>query len=46
MTVAIDFDAELKQLTATMHTIEQVLDLPAMKSEIAELTEQSSAPDF
>ena len=41
-----DFDAEIKQLQATMHTIEQVLDLDAMKREIAELTEQSSTPDF
>ena len=29
-----------------MHTIEQVLDLDTMKREIADLTEQSSAPDF
>ena len=41
-----DFDAEIKQLQATMHAIEQVLDLDAMNRDIAELTEQSSTPDF
>ena len=41
-----DFDAEIKQLQATMHTIEQVLDLDAMKTEIAQLSEQSATPDF
>lgn len=41
-----DYDAEIKQLTATMHTIEQVLDLPAMEREIVELGEQVAAPDL
>ena len=41
-----DFDAELKQLQATMHTIEQVLDLDAMKAEIADLETQVAAPDL
>ncbi len=41
-----DFDAEIKQLQATMHTIEQVLDLGAMRAEIAELGEQVAAPDL
>jgi peptide chain release factor 2 len=41
-----DFDAELKQLQATMHTIEQVLDLPAIRREIAALGDQVSAPDL
>ena len=41
-----DFDAELKQLQATMHTIEQVLDLGKMKAEIASLEEQVGAPDL
>ncbi len=41
-----DFDAELKQLQATMHTIEQVLDLDAMRTEIADLGEQVAAPDL
>ena len=41
-----DFDAEIKQLSATMHTIEQVLDLVAMRTEIADLGEQVAAPDL
>ncbi|MFN8194451.1 MAG: peptide chain release factor 2 [Nocardioidaceae bacterium] len=41
-----DFDAELKQLQATMHTIEQVLDLGAIRAEIADLGEQVAAPDL
>jgi peptide chain release factor 2 len=41
-----DYDAEIKQLQATMHTIEQVLDVPAMRKEIAELGEQVAAPDL
>ena len=41
-----DFDTEIKQLQATMHTIEQVLDLPRMRAEIAELGVQVAAPDL
>ncbi|MGL5824532.1 MAG: peptide chain release factor 2 [Nocardioides sp.] len=41
-----DVDTEIKQLQATMHTIEQVLDLPAIRAEIAELGVQVSAPDL
>jgi peptide chain release factor 2 len=41
-----DFDADIKQLQATMHTIEQVLDLGAMRAEIATLGEQVAAPDL
>ena len=41
-----DFDTEIKHLTATMHTIGQVLDLDGMRAEIAELGEQVSAPDL
>ncbi|MDN5743770.1 MAG: peptide chain release factor 2 [Nocardioidaceae bacterium] len=39
-----DYDSEIKQLTATMHTIEQVLDLSKMESEIADLEGQVAAP--
>jgi peptide chain release factor 2 len=42
----LDFDAEIKQLQATMHTIEQVLDLDSMRAEIATLQDQVSAPDL
>jgi peptide chain release factor 2 len=41
-----DFDTEIKQLQATLKTIEQVLDLGAMRAEIAELGEQVAAPDL
>jgi len=41
-----DFDTEIKQLQATLHTVEQVLDLEAMKAEIADLQEQVAAPDL
>jgi peptide chain release factor 2 len=41
-----DFESEIKQLSATMHTIEQVLDLPAMQREIDDLGVQVAAPDL
>jgi peptide chain release factor 2 len=41
-----DFDVEIKQLRATMKTIGQVLDLDAMRREIADLGEQVAAPDL
>ncbi|ABL80778.1 bacterial peptide chain release factor 2 (bRF-2) [Nocardioides sp. JS614] len=41
-----DYDTEIKQLQATMHTIEQVLDLETMRAEIADLGEQVAAPDL
>ena len=41
-----DFDTQIKQLQATMHTIEQVLDIDAMRKEIADLADQVAAPDL
>jgi len=41
-----DYDSEIKQLSATMHTIEQVLDLPGMQREIEDLGVQVAAPDL
>src|SRR5690242_12173198 len=41
-----EYDTEIKQLIATMHTIEQVLDLPGMRSEIDDLGVQVAAPDL
>ena len=41
-----DYDSEIKQLQATMHTIAQVLDLDGMRAEIADLGEQVAAPDL
>lgn len=41
-----DFDTEIKQLQATLKTIEQVLDIDSMRREIADLGEQVAAPDL
>jgi peptide chain release factor 2 len=41
-----DFDAEIKQLQATLGSIEKVLDLDNMREEIADLGEQVAAPDL
>ena len=41
-----DIETQIKQLQATMRTIEQVLDVDDMRTEIAELGEQVSAPDL
>ncbi|WP_182524041.1 peptide chain release factor 2 [Nocardioides dongkuii] len=41
-----DYDVEIKQLQATMRTIEQVLDIDGMRREIADLGEQVAAPDL
>ncbi|MDX6326903.1 MAG: peptide chain release factor 2 [Nocardioidaceae bacterium] len=41
-----DYDTRIKQLQATMHTIEQVMDLERIRREIAELGEQVAAPDL
>ncbi|GAC1384307.1 MAG: peptide chain release factor 2 [Marmoricola sp.] len=43
---ARDYDSEIKQLQATMETIGKVLDLDAMRAEIARLGEQVAAPDL
>ncbi len=42
----IDYDAEIKQLQATMKTIGQVLNIDRMRTEIADLSEQVAAPDL
>jgi peptide chain release factor 2 len=41
-----DFDAEIKQLRATMKTIGQVLDLDRMRAEIADLGTKVAAPEL
>jgi peptide chain release factor 2 len=41
-----DFETQIKQLQATMQTIEQVLDVEDMRKEIAELGDQVAAPDL
>lgn len=42
----IDFAEQLKELSATLTSIEKVLDLDAMRAEIADLQEQVGAPDL
>ena len=41
-----DIETQIKQLQATMHTIEQVLDLDAIRAEIDQLGEEVAAPDL
>lgn len=41
-----DYDVQIKQVRATMRTIEQVLDLDSMNREIADLQEQVASPDL
>ncbi|MCW2496521.1 peptide chain release factor 2 [Jatrophihabitans sp.] len=41
-----DLPAELKELSATLASIEAVLDLPAMHAELSDLEAQAAAPDL
>ena len=43
---ASDLSAELSELSATLGSIEKVLDPDAMRDQIAELEQQASAPDL
>ncbi len=43
---ADDYTEELKELDATLHSIETVLDLDALRRELADLNEQAAAPDL
>jgi peptide chain release factor 2 len=42
----VDVPAELKELNATLVSIESVVDLAAMRAELADLEQQASAPDL
>jgi peptide chain release factor 2 len=44
--VTLDPPAELKELSGTLSSIEAVLDLDAMRRELAELQEQAAQPDL
>ncbi|HYN55784.1 MAG TPA: PCRF domain-containing protein, partial [Motilibacterales bacterium] len=44
--MALDFSAATGELETTLSSIETVLDLPAMRSEVGELEAQASAPDL
>jgi peptide chain release factor 2 len=42
----VDHSEDLKSLDSTMGSIESVLDLPRIRADIADLTEQAAAPDL
>jgi peptide chain release factor 2 len=42
----VDVPAELKELSATLASIESVVDLPALHGELTDLEQQASAPDL
>jgi peptide chain release factor 2 len=42
----VDVPAELKELSATLSSIEAVVDLARLRGEVAELEQQASAPDL
>jgi peptide chain release factor 2 len=42
----VDVPAELKELSATLASIEAVVDLDALRREVADLEQQASAPDL
>ncbi|WP_431842345.1 peptide chain release factor 2 [Calidifontibacter indicus] len=44
--MAVDFPAELKDLRTTMESVREVTDLESLKKQIADLEEQSAAPDL
>jgi peptide chain release factor 2 len=44
--MATDFSTSVAELGTTLTSIEKVLDLPAMRSEVSELEAQASAPDL
>ena len=44
--VAVDFSTEIKNLRSTMASVREVLDLEKLKKQIADLEEQSAAPDL
>jgi peptide chain release factor 2 len=43
---AVDFPTEIRELRTTLESILNVSDLDAMRSQIAELSEQAAAPDL
>ena len=44
--IVTDVPAELKELSATLSSIESVVDVPTLRAEVAELERQASAPDL
>ena len=46
LTAVTDVPAELKELSATLSSIEAVLDVPKLRAEVAELERQASDPEL
>ncbi len=44
--VAVDFPAQIRELRTTLESILEVSDLPGLRKQVAELSEQASAPDL
>jgi peptide chain release factor 2 len=44
--VAVDFPAQIRELRTTLESILEVSDLPGLQRQVAELSEQASAPDL
>src|SRR5690625_3191748 len=42
----VDVPAELKELSATLSTVERVLDLPTLRGEVEQLEQQASSPNL
>ena len=43
---AVEFAEEIKRLSATLDSIEAVVDVPKMEAELADLEQQAAAPDL
>ena len=44
--MAVDFPAQIRELRTTLESILEVSDLPGLQKQVAELSEQASAPDL
>ena len=44
--MAVDFTQEISDLRTTMSSVRDVTDLPALEAQIADLEQQSAAPDL
>ena len=44
--MAVDFPAQIRELRTTLESILEVSDMPGLRKQVAELSEQASAPDL
>ncbi|QRO88083.1 peptide chain release factor 2 [Kytococcus sedentarius] len=44
--MAVDYAQEIRELRTTMESVREVIDLPRLKEQLADLEQQSSAPDL